>query len=63
MTSALAEIRQSIRPIRREVAETLSPRGGTADEALPLLMILLTMVTGIVDALAYLGLGPCSSRT
>jgi uncharacterized membrane protein YoaK (UPF0700 family) len=39
------------------MAHTLRPRAGTADGALPSLMVLLTIVTGIVDAVAYLRLG------
>ena len=39
------------------MADTLRPRTGTADGALPPLMVLLTIVTGIVDAVAYLRLG------
>jgi uncharacterized membrane protein YoaK (UPF0700 family) len=43
----------------QEIAETLRPRTGTgtADGVLPPLMVLLTVVTGIVDAVAYLKLG------
>jgi uncharacterized membrane protein YoaK (UPF0700 family) len=41
----------------RDVAETLSPRASAAEESLPPLLILLTFVTGVVDALAYLRLG------
>jgi uncharacterized membrane protein YoaK (UPF0700 family) len=43
--------------IRREIVETLRPPPGTADGNLPPLMILLTLVTGVVDAVAYLRLG------
>jgi uncharacterized membrane protein YoaK (UPF0700 family) len=43
--------------IWREIAETLRPPPGSADGALPPLLILLTVVTGIVDAVAYLKLG------
>jgi uncharacterized membrane protein YoaK (UPF0700 family) len=43
--------------ILREILETLRPHAGTADAALPPLMVLLTIVTGMVDALAYLKLG------
>jgi uncharacterized membrane protein YoaK (UPF0700 family) len=43
--------------ILQQIADTLRPRGSTADAALPPLMILLTVVTGIVDAVAYLRLG------
>jgi uncharacterized membrane protein YoaK (UPF0700 family) len=39
------------------IADTLRPRAGTADGALPPLMVLLTIVTGVVDAVAYLRLG------
>ena len=42
--------------VLREIADTLRPRAA-ADAALPPLMILLTIVTGIVDAVAYLRLG------
>src|SRR5919197_6530192 len=41
----------------QEVAETLAPRRERRDGVLPPLMILLTIVTGVVDALAYLKLG------
>ena len=41
----------------RDVAETLSPRASAAEDSLPPLMIVLTVVTGVVDALAYLRLG------
>jgi uncharacterized membrane protein YoaK (UPF0700 family) len=41
----------------RDVAEMLSPRASAAEESLPPLLILLTIVTGVVDALAYLRLG------
>jgi uncharacterized membrane protein YoaK (UPF0700 family) len=45
----------------RDIVETLSPRAasrtGGKDGVLPPLMILLTIVTGIVDAVAYLKLG------
>ena len=43
--------------ILQGIADTLRPRAGTADGVLPPLMILLTVVTGIVDAVAYLKLG------
>ena len=43
--------------ILREIADTLRPGAGTAEGALPPLMILLTVVTGVVDAVAYLRLG------
>jgi uncharacterized membrane protein YoaK (UPF0700 family) len=39
------------------VVDTLRPRAGTADGVLPPLMVLLTIVTGLVDAVAYLRLG------
>jgi uncharacterized membrane protein YoaK (UPF0700 family) len=39
------------------VVETLSPRASTSEEGLPPLLIALTVVTGVVDALAYLRLG------
>jgi uncharacterized membrane protein YoaK (UPF0700 family) len=41
----------------RDVEETLSPRASAAEESLPPLLIVLTVVTGVVDALAYLRLG------
>jgi len=41
----------------RDFAETLSPRASAAEDSLPPLMIVLTVVTGVVDALAYLRLG------
>jgi uncharacterized membrane protein YoaK (UPF0700 family) len=43
--------------VLHEIADTLRPRADTADGALPPLMVLLTIVTGIVDAVAYLRLG------
>src|SRR4249920_904352 len=43
--------------VLQEIADTLRPRAGTTDGQLPPLMILLTIVTGIVDAVAYLRLG------
>ncbi len=43
--------------VLQEIADTVRPRAGAADGALPPLMILLTIVTGIVDAVAYLRLG------
>jgi uncharacterized membrane protein YoaK (UPF0700 family) len=39
------------------IVETLRPPAGSADGILPPLMILLTLVTGLVDADAYLRLG------
>ena len=47
----------SIAPVRQEIARTLIPRAVGRDGVLPPLMILLTIVTGAVDALAYLTLG------
>jgi len=41
----------------REMVETLRPSPLSAEEALPPLMVLLTIVTGLVDAVAYLRLG------
>jgi uncharacterized membrane protein YoaK (UPF0700 family) len=43
--------------LRQEIVETLRPPAGSADGILPPLMVLLTLVTGIVDADAYLRLG------
>jgi uncharacterized membrane protein YoaK (UPF0700 family) len=43
--------------IWQDVSDTLAPRTGTKEGILPPLMILLTVVTGIVDAVAYLRLG------
>jgi uncharacterized membrane protein YoaK (UPF0700 family) len=43
--------------IWRDIVETLRPPPGSPDGALPPLLILLTVVTGIVDAVAYLKLG------
>jgi uncharacterized membrane protein YoaK (UPF0700 family) len=57
MAKPLTAIGDGTASIRREVAETLSPRIRTPEDVLPPLMILLTVVTGIVDALAYLRLG------
>jgi uncharacterized membrane protein YoaK (UPF0700 family) len=39
------------------VVETLSPRATQKEDGLPPLLIVLTMVTGVVDAVAYLRLG------
>jgi uncharacterized membrane protein YoaK (UPF0700 family) len=47
--------RQSL--ILHQIADTLRPRAGTRDGVLPPLMVLLTIVTGLVDAVAYLRLG------
>jgi uncharacterized membrane protein YoaK (UPF0700 family) len=44
-------------PVWRDIAQTLVPRAGTAEGVLPPLMVLLTVVTGVVDAVAYLKLG------
>ena len=57
MSSAIATIRRSTAPLWQEVVETLSPRVGGKEGVLPPLMILLTIVTGIVNAVAYLKLG------
>jgi uncharacterized membrane protein YoaK (UPF0700 family) len=40
-----------------DILETLSPRATADEDRLPPLLILLTLVTGIVDAVAYLRLG------
>ena len=45
------------RSVLREIADSLRPRAGSADGVLPPLMVMLTIVTGIVDAVAYLRLG------
>src|SRR5438876_10137216 len=39
------------------IVDTLRPRAGAADGVLPPLMVMLTVVTGIVDAVSYLKLG------
>jgi uncharacterized membrane protein YoaK (UPF0700 family) len=57
MANPLTAIGEGTSSIRREIAETLAPRIRTPEDVLPPLMILLTIVTGIVDALAYLRLG------
>jgi uncharacterized membrane protein YoaK (UPF0700 family) len=41
----------------KQIADTLRPPARNADGVLPPLMVLLTIVTGIVDAVAYLRLG------
>jgi uncharacterized membrane protein YoaK (UPF0700 family) len=41
----------------QDIAETLWPRAAAQEDGLPPLLILLTVVTGVVDALAYLRLG------
>ncbi|HEX3687935.1 MAG TPA: YoaK family protein [Gaiellaceae bacterium] len=40
-----------------DVVETLGPRASTREDGLPPLLVVLTVVTGVVDALAYLRLG------
>jgi uncharacterized membrane protein YoaK (UPF0700 family) len=57
MSNAVGTFRTAAAPLWQEVAETLAPRAGSQDGVLPPLMILLTIVTGIVDAVAYLQLG------
>jgi Protein of unknown function (DUF1275) len=57
MTNPFKAIGEGTASIRREVAETLSPRIRTPEEVLSPLVVLLTIATGIVDALAYLRLG------
>src|SRR6476619_300485 len=57
MSNARATIRTTTAPLWQEIAETLAPRHGSEEGVLPPLMILLTIVTGIVDAVAYLKLG------
>jgi uncharacterized membrane protein YoaK (UPF0700 family) len=47
----------AVSPVWQEIVETLAPRGESKDGVLPPLLILLTTVTGIVDAVAYLKLG------
>ena len=42
---------------RRDITETLWPPAAAKEEGLPPLLIVLTIVTGVVDALAYLRLG------
>ena len=42
---------------RHDIAETLWPPAAAKEDGLPPLLILLTIVTGVVDALAYLRLG------
>ena len=42
---------------RTDLVETLSPRASAREDGLPPLLILLTVVTGVVDAVAYLRLG------
>jgi uncharacterized membrane protein YoaK (UPF0700 family) len=57
MSNAISAIRASTRPHLKEIGETLAPRAGSKEGVLPPLMILLTVVTGVVDAVAYLKLG------
>ena len=40
-----------------DVFETLGPRASAREDGLPPLLVVLTVVTGVVDALAYLRLG------
>jgi uncharacterized membrane protein YoaK (UPF0700 family) len=49
--------RSTIRSSWSDVVETLSMRASEREEGLPPLLIVLTFVTGLVDALAYLSLG------
>ncbi len=42
---------------RRDITETLWPPAAVKEDGLPPLLIMLTIVTGVVDALAYLRLG------
>jgi uncharacterized membrane protein YoaK (UPF0700 family) len=42
---------------RRDITETLWPPAAAKEDGLPPLLIVLTIVTGVVDALAYLRLG------
>ncbi len=46
----------SLVPAWQEIRATLAPRRDGEDGALPPLLLLVTVVTGLVDALAYLGL-------
>jgi uncharacterized membrane protein YoaK (UPF0700 family) len=57
MSNATPTIRASISLLWQQIAGTLAPRSGSTEGVLPPLMILLTIVTGIVDAVAYLKLG------
>lgn len=57
MNTALATIRASTAHLWQEISATLAPRTRTTEAVLPPLMIFLTIVTGIVDAVAYLALG------
>lgn len=41
----------------RDISDTLGPRSSGKEDGLPPLLILLTILTGVVDALAYLRLG------
>ncbi len=43
--------------VRRDLTETLWPPAAAKEDGLPPLLIVLTIVTGVVDALAYLRLG------
>jgi len=54
-SSVAATIRASV--VWQDITETLVPRAGSKEGILPPLMILLTIVTGVVDAVAYLELG------
>jgi uncharacterized membrane protein YoaK (UPF0700 family) len=42
---------------QRDITETLWPPAAAKEDGLPPLLIVLTIVTGVVDALAYLRLG------
>ena len=43
--------------VRQDLTETLWPPAAAKEDGLPPLLIVLTVVTGMVDALAYLRLG------
>jgi Protein of unknown function (DUF1275) len=49
--------RASGKSARQDITETLWPRAAAKEDGLPPLLILLTIVTSVVDALAYLRLG------
>jgi uncharacterized membrane protein YoaK (UPF0700 family) len=49
--------RASGKSARQDITETLWPRAAAKEDGPPPLLILLTIVTGVVDALAYLRLG------
>jgi uncharacterized membrane protein YoaK (UPF0700 family) len=51
------QVPDGLRQALRGAADRLFPPGGNRFGALPVLLVVLTFVTGVVDAVSYLGLG------